>query len=147
MLIRVCVYSYNETQGRIVFAYRHNLFRHEGFDSTVGHSWRRSLGPKCYDILSTKTLFSPEAFNLETCSHDDISPCIPKQDSKYFAMPNDTLLNLESLQFRTSEILKVMKEESRKASVVSKQKQHSRPQAPRPPTQQVTHTANRGKGR
>eukprot|EP01138_Halocafeteria_seosinensis_P008389 gb/GECG01008572.1/.p1 GENE.gb/GECG01008572.1/~~gb/GECG01008572.1/.p1 ORF type:complete len:539 (+),score=43.84 gb/GECG01008572.1/:1-1617(+) len=85
--------SFWDTQGRTVFAYKHNLFHHEGLDSTVGHRWKSS-GPKCYDVLNKKTLFAPEAFNQDDCNHDDISPCLPTSDIRNFDWPQDILLPL-----------------------------------------------------
>jgi hypothetical protein len=59
------------------FAFRHTIFQHIGVVSSIQVSEQRGY-PSCYSPLIYPTLFEVNAFNMETCNHDLITPCLPK---------------------------------------------------------------------
>lgn len=64
------------------FCFRHNLFEHLGFHSTLRSS-ATALFPGCYEELLEPVLFEVEAFKLRACAHDDIWPCKAASDPRY----------------------------------------------------------------
>lgn len=70
-----------QQRGKLV-TFRHNQFVHVGAQSSIGNSGQR-WNTACYELLFDWLEIESEAFQIDACGHDVISPCSPKaEDAK-----------------------------------------------------------------
>ena len=81
---------------RRIVAFRHTLYWHVGDSSVVGNAKTRHK-PKCYGV-NREWLFEQEAFHVDKCPDDDVSPCDVRP-----APGSDAARELRSLEESTLE--------------------------------------------
>ncbi|CAM9350622.1 unnamed protein product, partial [Hapterophycus canaliculatus] len=62
-------------------AFRYNVFEHLGSVSTLRGKISPEY-PKCFEELTTVTLFEVESFDFQGCPEEDMSPCDVPADAK-----------------------------------------------------------------
>jgi hypothetical protein len=63
-------------KGRPHFTARYNLLEHLGHVSSLRTSKQVQHLAGCYDLMDDSVLFPVEAFDVEACANEDISPCV-----------------------------------------------------------------------